>query len=209
MPLSLALRQAGFTISMLLGITISVFHNVAMMALALYFLRRNGEALSTIGLNPANRYREIVRGLVLFFPILIFMGLLAQLLRFAGLPITPNPMQTVIAELGRFEIIGMIGLMVIIAIAEEIVFRGYLIQRLQLISGSSQTAVILSSVLFALGHGYQGPIALVVIFVLGMILGGIFVLTRSLIAPMTIHFLNNSLAIIIWSIIEGGDYIPS
>jgi membrane protease YdiL (CAAX protease family) len=86
-------------------------------------------------------------------------------------------------------------------VAEEVVFRGIIFQKLDAAIGTLR-AVVLSALLFALIHapywylsGVKAGKALAVslggIFVYGVVFAGLLRLTRSLWTPMVYHFLNN------------------
>ncbi len=70
---------------------------------------------------------------------------------------------------------------------EELLFRGFIISRLKIAVKNPWAAVVLSSVLFAVIHSYQDPLAMVQIFFVALILGGLFVLRGNLIAPILVH----------------------
>jgi membrane protease YdiL (CAAX protease family) len=82
------------------------------------------------------------------------------------------------------------------AFAEEIIFRGFLLTRLHAWVRSWPAVVIVGSLLFALVHVYQGFSAVVLIFLLGIVLGGLFVWRRSLLPSMVLHLLFNSVQMI-------------
>jgi hypothetical protein len=67
---------------------------------------------------------------------------------------------------------------------EEVVFRGFLLGRLRIVFGESRrglaAAVVVSSLLFASGHAYQGKLGLVQTFAAGACLGVIAAVRRSL-----------------------------
>ncbi len=71
-------------------------------------------------------------------------------------------------------------------ICEEIVYRGYLIWAFAALGGI-WWALAGSTVLFSLGHLYQGPKSLVAVSLVGLVLGGLFLLTGALWAPMIVH----------------------
>lgn len=198
-PVSFIVRGAGITLGILPAIVASILHMGMLMLLVVYFLKKNGESLREVGLKFENFAHELARGLLLLFPVLLTTGIIAQFLRLAGFPVGPNPLQEKIAEMSRYEQTILLALMGLVAISEEFIFRGYLIQRLRLLYGSTLLAILASSFIFSLGHSYQGPLALVVTFFLGLILSLIYVRTGSLIAPITIHFLNNCLAVVFWA----------
>lgn len=88
-----------------------------------------------------------------------------------------------------------------IAVAEEIFFRGYVQNNiLRFISAIVQerrrllqwTSIIISAVCFAVAHTIiQGEIISVLTFLPGLVLGWLFVRTRSLLAPILFHGLAN------------------
>jgi uncharacterized protein len=61
------------------------------------------------------------------------------------------------------------------AVAEEIVFRGFLLNRLRMVDGggwlAAGTALLVSSALFGAGHFYQGPGGMIVTGAAGLALG--------------------------------------
>ena len=62
--------------------------------------------------------------------------------------------------------------------AEELAMRAYFIPRLVQLSGSRTVAVLLTSVVFALYHLYQGPVGAVHAFSIGLVFGIYFVTAR-------------------------------
>lgn len=90
------------------------------------------------------------------------------------------------------------GVLPIIACFEELLFRGALIGALS--AGFSISPWLLaggSSVAFAVGHGAQGRIGILVTGVLGFALAVVFVLTNSLLAVIAAHYLVNALEFLI------------
>jgi membrane protease YdiL (CAAX protease family) len=79
--------------------------------------------------------------------------------------------------------------------AEELVMRGYLIVRLQRLFGSLTRAVILTSILFAAYHIYQGPRATVDVMLDGLIYGVAFCFLRRVWPVALAHALTNVLAL--------------
>ncbi|MBN2510567.1 MAG: CPBP family intramembrane metalloprotease [Spirochaetales bacterium] len=81
---------------------------------------------------------------------------------------------------------------IIAPISEEFFFRGYLISRLEE-TVSPLTAIIAVSFLFGLFH--LNPSQMVSGFFTGLILGYLFVATRSLVYPVLFHFFYNSIPV--------------
>lgn len=79
------------------------------------------------------------------------------------------------------------------AIGEELFFRGALQKTLLRWNKKPWLSILLSSVVFALLHGTFFKI--LPIFVLGLMLGTVYYLTRNIWYPIIIHFLNNALAV--------------
>lgn len=97
---------------------------------------------------------------------------------------------------------GWAGLLVVVlplvAIAEELLFRGVLIGGLAAGFGLPVLALaVVSSVLFGAGHGLQGPGGVVVTTALGAVLAGAFVLTGSLTVVVTAHYVVNALELVL------------
>ncbi len=78
------------------------------------------------------------------------------------------------------------------ALCEEFLFRGVLLQSFRPAWGESR-AVAVTAALFALFH--MNPYQLSVTFVLGCLLGWLVVRTRSLLAPITFHLVNNTVVL--------------
>jgi membrane protease YdiL (CAAX protease family) len=85
----------------------------------------------------------------------------------------------------------------VVALAEETLFRGYLILRFQALLRSSAWAVLLSSAIFSVGHGYEGSAGLVTVGVMGVVFAVVYLWRRSLVAPIVMHFLQDFLSIVL------------
>lgn len=77
------------------------------------------------------------------------------------------------------------------SIAEELLYRGFLISWLQLHLGTSPAAVtasvVLPALVFGAGHVYQRSRAVIRIVALSTVFGAIFVLTGSIWIPIALH----------------------
>lgn len=67
------------------------------------------------------------------------------------------------------------------------------------ITGSPLTAVLISTVFFALGHGYEGTAGVATVGVMGLIFAFIYLWRGSLVAPMVMHFCQDFLGIVVLS----------
>jgi membrane protease YdiL (CAAX protease family) len=77
---------------------------------------------------------------------------------------------------------------------EEILFRGYLQMQFTRLLRSRWTALVVASILFGLGHGYEGPQRMALIALLGLIFGLLSLLRRSLRPAMMAHTLHDTIS---------------
>lgn len=72
-------------------------------------------------------------------------------------------------------------------ICEEFVFRGYLQRQFSALTANAAAGIVLSAVVFSVGHLYEGGVKAVVIGVFGILLGTLAYLRRSLAPGMIAH----------------------
>jgi membrane protease YdiL (CAAX protease family) len=84
-----------------------------------------------------------------------------------------------------------------VAVSEEAIFRGYLIRRFTALFKNPVVALILSSAVFAMGHGYERSGGVAGVGLLGLIFGAIYLWRKSLVAPMVMHFIQNFVGMIL------------
>jgi membrane protease YdiL (CAAX protease family) len=86
----------------------------------------------------------------------------------------------------------------IIAVAEELLFRAALIGVPATFFGVSPWLLaVLASVAFALGHGAQGRVGVVVTGLLGFVLAAGYILTGSVVVVIVAHYVINALEFLI------------
>ena len=78
-------------------------------------------------------------------------------------------------------------------IFEEIIYRGFMVTYFLPLQGTVNEipwmAIIAPSILFSLAHTYQGWTAVIKIFIFSLLLGSIFIITKSIYPTMVLHFL--------------------
>jgi membrane protease YdiL (CAAX protease family) len=194
--LSFFASQTG-AVSFALTAFATILRDLALVSLILYFLWRNRESFRSLGWVWDRFWADVVIGVILFIPLTVGTSYLDQFLRNIGLsaPSTPLPATTPSAGIGEI-VLGVI-LVIIVAISEETIFRGYLMLRFGSITSSAFWAVVLSSFVFSLGHGYEGSSGVVTVGVMGAALAVVYLWRRSLVAPMVMHFLQDFIGIVL------------
>ena len=172
----------------------SMFQQTALLCLVLYFAWRNGEAFADFGWRRRRLGREMLLGAALYFPVAVSLALLQSALKHLGLR-TLDKIPEFLTPSGAGEILLAVLLFAVVAVAEEGVFRGYLIRRLRNLTGRPAAAVAGAAAVFCLGHGYQNPGGVAATFFLGAVFGAVYLWRGSLAAPIVIHFLQNLLTV--------------
>lgn len=181
----------------------TILSNTALVALILYFVWRNGEPYARIGWRRDDLSREVGVGLALVIPFVLFQAALALVLRMLGMLDGEPPAVPFLLPAGGPEFALGVVLVAIVAVAEETVFRGYLLLRLRSLTGGTAAAVVLSSVIFALGHGYQGIAGTIAVGCIGALLAIVYLWRGSIVAPVVLHFVQNFGGIVLAPLLDG------
>ncbi len=195
MVLSLFVIQQG-NISFMLTAVATIVRDLSFVSLILFFLWRNSEPIRNIGWTLRNARKEILLGLVLFPPIFFGAAALDSILATIGFssPSTPTPLLE--PNRSALEMLTALVLVAIVAVAEETIFRGYLMLRFNIFR-SSLLSVLLSAFVFSLGHGYEGTAGVITVGALGVAFSFVYIWRKSLIAPITMHFLQDFVSILL------------
>lgn len=191
----LAIRQGRISFPITAYAIVS--RDLALVCLIRYFLWRNGEHPVLIGWRSPSPQREIALGILLFIPFFFLMGGLEILLRAAGFTSPDTPLPSFLTARGMSEFLLAAVLVLVVAVAEETIFRGYLILRFKNLTTNTPIAVLLSAMIFAIGHGYEGTAGVVTVGVMGIAFALIYLWRGSLVAPITLHFLQDILGIVV------------
>lgn len=175
----------------------TIFRDLGLLFLILFLSWRDREPFSRLGWTSKNYPGEIIWGVILIVPIFYGAALLQSILQQSGFSSPHTPVPSFLAASGVFEMSLATILVIIVAISEETLFRGYLILRFTQITKNRTAALIISSVVFALGHGYEGSSGVITVGAIGFALSLIYVWRQSLISPIVIHFLQNFIGIVI------------
>jgi membrane protease YdiL (CAAX protease family) len=197
-----AVRQGSLGFALTAFATIG--RDLGLVGLIAFFLWRNGEAVEVIGWTRANAGKEALLGLGLFALLFPGTGLVENVLRSAGLTAPATPLPRFLTARGPAELALAAVLVTVVAVAEETVFRGYLIHRLTAVTRRPAVAALLSAVIFSLGHGYEGTAGVVTVGVMGLALALVYVWRRSLVAPIVMHFLQDFGGIVLLPLLGRG-----
>jgi uncharacterized protein len=196
MVLSYFTRSEGEAEFMITASAIIV-RDLALVSLVMFFLWRNGESISLVGWKREGWVKEVLIGIALFPLFFFILGAVAYLLQGIGFNIPPTGEQKFLAAVSISQMALAFLLVVTVAIVEETIFRGYLLLRFVHITRSGTWAVIVSAVIFSLGHGYEGSAGVGTVGIMGMVFAVIYLWRGNIIAPVVIHFLQDFLGILL------------
>lgn len=185
-----------------IGVLATVFHDLALVSLIAFFLWRNGEPIARVGWSTGDFRKEVLIGVALFVVIFLAANLLDRMLAAAGLSAPHGSIPSFLSAKSPKQYVALSLMIVVVAFAEETIFRGYLILRLRNISHSNLAAVLISSVIFSLGHSYEGTAGMTTVFFIGSALAVIYLWRKNLVAPMVIHFLQDFVSIILLPLLK-------
>jgi membrane protease YdiL (CAAX protease family) len=196
MLLSLFITRQGVASFVLIAVS-TILRDLALLSLIFYFAWRDREPLGRLGWRYETLDGDIFWGFVLYIPFVFVIGLVEQVFSAAGLSQPSTPPEAQFQFAGAAQLVLAVILVVVVAICEETIFRGYIFLRLRTVTTSTTAAVLLASALFALGHGYEGSAGMATVGVMGLLFNLIYLWRKSLVTPMILHFLQDFLAIVV------------
>jgi membrane protease YdiL (CAAX protease family) len=153
---------------------------VALIAIAIVAFETRAPIRALALGRPRSIVRTIALGIVAGYAMLFYSTLLLTPVAEAitGIPRDLSAFEDVRGNLSLYLVL-MPRIWIGAAICEEIVFRGFLIGRLEAAFGgaarfTTAAAVLLSSVLFGFAHTYQGPTGVLITGVLGLIFACVY-----------------------------------
>ncbi len=181
--------------------SVIIFRDLALVSLVFYFIWRNGETLRDLGWTWKNGWHDVFLGLALFLPFTFVANVLESFLRNAGLSL-PAGSPAFLTVHGSHEIVLGMVLVIIVALVEETIFRGYLLLRFQGGHLRPLAAAMFSSVIFSLGHGYEGTAGIVTVVYMGLTFALIYLWRGSLVTPVILHFLQDFSGIVLPALLK-------
>jgi len=130
----------------------------------------------------------------------VLMFLLAISAMAEVVPVVNRHLPAINVRLDRISLFNGWTLVFCASIFEELYFRGYLIERFEIVTGKTWIAATASLILFAAGHlPSWGPAGVVRNLVWGAFVTALYLLRRNLIVCIMMHFLQDALSIpVLW-----------
>jgi len=175
----------------------TILRDLALIALIFFFVWRNKEPVSCLGLKMDGLFKEVIVGVIFFFPLFYSASMIDSFLMSIGFHSPSMPVPDLMIKNNWEQIVLAVVLVSVVAFAEETIFRGYLLLRFQKLWKNPVTAVVASSFIFSLGHGYEGSAGVITVGFIGAFLAVMYLWRKSLIAPMIMHFLQDFVSIIL------------
>jgi membrane protease YdiL (CAAX protease family) len=179
---------------------ISLFINLLICTYILFIVRvQYHQSVTVLGLSAVNLSANMKQGVkryAITLPVIILAGFIINLISsyYGQTPEMQDVVRWVLEEKSLFILVSLIFFGIVIApVIEEIMFRGFLQPALKNSIGS-RYAIVVSASLFAAVH--MDIFAFFQIFILGILLGYLYEKTQTLVAPVVVHILHNSLTLI-------------
>lgn len=162
-------------------LVILLFSNVGTFLILWIFMRYvDKEAFVKLGFQMEGRWNDFVLGFLVGMVIMIVGFLFLIILKeitFEGIHV----------DIG--EMVILFGLFILVSVGEEVLIRGYVLKNFMR-SFNKFVALILSSVLFSIMHGFNSHfdfIAFVNLFLVGLVLGISYIYSKNLWLPIGMH----------------------
>ena len=162
-----------------------------LLAGALLWLIRRGERLPfrSIGLGTTRWWKSILWAFVIAMASLFIAGVVGH---FTGYGQGPDS-----GPLSKLPLWLLCLIVVRAGVVEELFYRGYPIERLQLIGLGRFLAVAIPLIIFGLGHANHGASGAIIAFVVGGVLAFFYLWRRDLVANMVGHALVDVVGVIL------------
>ncbi|WP_314176555.1 CPBP family intramembrane glutamic endopeptidase [Streptomyces winkii] len=181
----------------------TILRDAGLVALVLLLLSRARQPVAAIGWVRRTVWLEVLVGVAFSAVALLGGQLLAAALHGAGLSVQQGGTSGLLPSAHIGELLLAFVLVVVVAVAEETVFRGYLILRFKSALQSRTWAVLLSTVVFAVGHGYEGGAGVLTVGLIGLVFALVYEWRRSLVAPIVMHFSLDFVSIVLAPFLAG------
>ncbi|SFT74468.1 Membrane protease YdiL, CAAX protease family [Actinopolyspora lacussalsi subsp. righensis] len=150
-----------------------------------------GSVVGVLGTPRVRWFGETMLWALLVFGVLFAAIITLQLMSGAPMPAFPG--------WRRYLAVALLAVLVVPAqsAAEELFFRGLLLQTLTAWFRTPWPGILLSSLVFLLGHGYTDPLVWVELFLMATIMCWLSIRTGGLEAAVAMHTANNALSLLV------------
>lgn len=185
-----------------INLAVTAAFGVAIAMLAVVVHRARGLSMESLGASTDGFRLDVCIGLVAFVACLasrmmIWIGM--ALLGEEYLESTYETGRRIQEAIPKLSLYQAFAFATLVGTYEEVVFRGFVLPRMRRLVGSWTGAVLLTSIIFALLHMYQGPMGMVMVLMLSIVLGIVFVWRQSLLPVVVAHAVNNFVALFVLS----------
>lgn len=177
--------------------TVSMIDVVLLICLIVYFLKQSGESPRTVLFGKARQRQEAGWGALTLPVTLAIVGAIAIIVRgyFPQLRNVPtNPLEALLAAPG-----GLVMFLIVAIVAggvREELQRAFVLHRFEQHLGGPLVGLVITSLLFGLGHTIQGWDAALITGVLGALWGAAYLWRRSATGPIVNHALFNTVELL-------------
>jgi uncharacterized protein len=133
-----------------------VLRDFALCSLVLYLVWQHDEPFRSIGWTGRFWPLQVAIGITLFPAVLIGALIVAWLFVSLGLSSPHTTMRSALSIQSWSQVPLAVLLVAVVAVAEETIFRGYLLLRFRAVTGNLGIAIVLSTSIFTAGHSYEG-----------------------------------------------------
>jgi membrane protease YdiL (CAAX protease family) len=173
---------------------------VILIGLILGLLVLGGESPRRVLIGTRPVLGEVLRGFGLLPWIFILAAVAVMAInRWAPELVTPNPFATLASTRGELALFAIVA-MIAGGVREEIQ-RAFIVHRCEQRLGGAIVGIVGFGLLFGLGHYVQGWSAVIVTALLGTLWSIVYVLRRSVVAPMVSHAAFNLLMVIAFGLL--------
>jgi len=164
------------------SVIIAFFGLVGTFLVVFFFMKLvDKKPLLNLGFQFQNHKKDIIIGVI--------TGLVLMALGFWVL-VFFNRLEFTITVFSRYEISLTLILFLLVALTEELLFRGYVLRYL-MNSFNKNIALIISAILFSIAHALNpnmDAMSYLNLFLAGVVLGLPYIYTRNLMFPIALHF---------------------
>lgn len=160
----------------------------------IWLIHRHGFTISDLGENLENANLTIITTLALLaiFAVMVYFNVRQiRQMNLEKLEVELGPLKMFLPS-NKPEFIAFILIALTAGFCEELLYRGWLQNLLVYGTGSVWVGLISGAIIFGFGHAYQGKIGIVQTGIYGLIFGGVFIFTKSLITGQVLHVIIDS-----------------